>query len=201
MVIEKYSHVMHLVSNVRGKLQDGVNSIDALKSSFPSGTVSGAPKIRAIEIIDDLENTRREIYAGAVGYIGFSGNLDTCIAIRTLLVKDGIAYAQAGAGIVSDSTPSQEYEETINKASVLLEAINLANKGEVPMPVKLKITYQDGSSEDLTLPVEIWQRGDTWSHLVETDKAPKSIEIDPDKILPDVDYSNDSWPGESFYQN
>ncbi|HAJ82491.1 MAG TPA: peptidase M1, partial [Zunongwangia profunda] len=79
--------------------------------------------------------------------------------------------------------------------------INLANKGEVPMPVKLKITYQDGSTEELTLPVEIWQRGDSWSHLVETDKAPKSIEIDPDKILPDVDYSNDSWPAESFYQN
>ncbi len=127
--IERYSHVMHIVSNVRGMLKPGLDCYDVLKAVFPAGTVSGAPKIRAMEIIDELESTRRGLYAGAVGYIGFSGNMDTAIAIRTLLIKDDVAYLGVGAGIVADSTPDKEYEETLNKGRALLKAIDMAERG------------------------------------------------------------------------
>ncbi len=126
MSVEHYSHVMHIVSNVRGILKDGKDVFEALAACFPAGTVSGAPKIRAMQIIDELEPTRRGPYAGAVGYFSFSGNMDTCITIRTILVKDGCAYVQAGAGIVADSVPECEYEETLNKAKALIKAIKLA---------------------------------------------------------------------------
>lgn len=129
MEIERYSHVMHLVSAVRGELAQGKDAYDALRACFPAGTVSGAPKVRAMEIIEDLEPTRRGPYAGAVGYLGFNGNLDSCIAIRTILIKGGAAYIQAGAGIVADSDPEREYEETLNKAGALLQALNLAEGG------------------------------------------------------------------------
>ncbi len=121
--IERYSHVMHLVSEVRGELAPEHTVCDALKAVFPAGTVSGAPKIRAMEIIEELEPQRRGVYAGAVGYLSFTGGLDTCIAIRTILIKDGYFYAQAGAGIVADSEPEREYEETCNKAAALLASL------------------------------------------------------------------------------
>jgi len=129
MVIEKYSHVMHIVSDVTGKLQKGKDAFDVVRATFPAGTVTGAPKVRAMEIIDELENTRRGPYAGCVGYFSFSGNLDTCITIRTILIKDRIAYVQAGAGIVADSEPAKEYQETMNKAKALLRAIEMAEGG------------------------------------------------------------------------
>ena len=127
--IERYSHVMHMVSTVEGKLSAEHSSLDALQATFPAGTVTGAPKIRAMEIIDELENVRRGPYAGAVGYISFSHNLNTCITIRTILMKDGRAYVQAGAGIVADSNPRREYQETINKAKGCLAALALADAG------------------------------------------------------------------------
>lgn len=123
MSVERYSHVMHLVTEVRGKLRPDKNIFDALSASFPAGTVSGSPKIRAMEIIDQLENTRRGTYAGCVGYFSFSGNMDTCITIRTILIKDNFAYVQAGAGIVADSLPQKEYFESVHKAKALIEAI------------------------------------------------------------------------------
>jgi len=124
MSVEKYSHVMHLVSDVKGRLDNKRYDIyDVLKAAFPAGTVSGSPKIRAMEIIDELENTRRGPYAGCVGYFSFSHNMDTCITIRTILIKNGYAYIQAGAGIVADSIPEKEYFETVNKAKALIEAI------------------------------------------------------------------------------
>ncbi|MBI4355741.1 MAG: anthranilate synthase component I [Candidatus Omnitrophica bacterium] len=126
MAVERYSHVMHLVSSVRAKLRKGRHAFDALRATFPAGTVTGAPKVRAMEIIAELERDDRGPYAGAVGYLSFSGNLDTCITIRTILVKDGIAYVQAGAGIVADSQPEREYQETVNKAKGMLKAIELA---------------------------------------------------------------------------
>jgi anthranilate synthase component 1 len=129
MMIERYSHVMHIVSEVRGKLRPGVGAIDALKACFPAGTVSGAPKVRAMEIIEELEPKRRGLYAGALGYIDFSGNLDTCITIRTLEVRNGVAYFQAGAGIVADSVPEKEYEETVHKSNAIRSAIILAEGG------------------------------------------------------------------------
>ena len=129
MTIERYSHVMHIVSDITGKLVKGKNSFDVLKASFPAGTVTGAPKIKAMEIIEELEPVRRGPYAGAVGYFSFSGNLDTCITIRTIIVKGNQAYIQAGAGIVADSIPENEYQETINKAKALVKAIELAEKG------------------------------------------------------------------------
>lgn len=129
MAIERYSHVMHIVSNVRGELLDEVDALDALFACYPAGTVSGAPKIRAMEIIDEMEATRRGPYAGAVGYIDFAGNMDTCIAIRTMLIKDGKAYVQAGGGVVFDSDPEYEYRETVNKARALFRAVELAEKG------------------------------------------------------------------------
>lgn len=124
--VERYSHVMHLVSHVTGELRADRTPYDAIRSVFPAGTVSGAPKIRAMEIIAEMEGERRGAYAGAVGYVGFEGNLDTCITIRTLVVKDGIAYAQAGGGIVFDSDPKAEWEETLSKARATLRAIDLA---------------------------------------------------------------------------
>ena len=123
MVIERYSHVMHIVSEVRGKLKAGLGPLDVLKASFPAGTVSGAPKVRALEIIRELEPVKRGIYSGAVGYIGWNGNLDTAIAIRTAVIKDGRLHVQAGAGIVHDSVPVNEWRETLNKAKVLLKAV------------------------------------------------------------------------------
>ncbi|MGE5197139.1 MAG: chorismate-binding protein, partial [Deltaproteobacteria bacterium] len=123
MTVEKYSHVMHLVSEVRGTLDNRYDSYDVLRACFPAGTVSGSPKIRAMEIIDELENTRRGPYAGCVGYFSFSHNMDTCITIRTILIKNNIAYIQAGCGIVADSIPEKEYFESVNKARALVEAI------------------------------------------------------------------------------
>jgi anthranilate synthase component 1 len=128
MKIEKYSHVMHIVSNVKGELADDKDDLDVLQAAFPAGTVSGAPKIRAMEIIEDLEKVTRGPYAGCIGYFSFSGNLDTCITIRTIVVKNGKAYLQAGAGIVADSDPEKEYAETVNKAKAQLKAIELAHQ-------------------------------------------------------------------------
>ena len=125
-VIERYSHVMHIVSDVVGELQEDQTSVDALMQCFPAGTVSGAPKIRAMQIIDELEPKKRGIYAGAVGYFDFSGNMDTCIAIRTMVVTNNKAYIQAGAGIVADSDPTKEFEETQNKAGALVQALSVA---------------------------------------------------------------------------
>lgn len=129
MTIEKYSHVMHIVSDVSGKLKKGKDSFDLFRATFPAGTVTGAPKVRAMEIIEKLENLRRGPYAGSVGYFSFSGNLDTCITIRTIVIKGKTAYIQAGAGIVADSDPEKEFEETLNKAKALLKAIEMAEKG------------------------------------------------------------------------
>jgi anthranilate synthase component 1 len=126
MHIERYSHVMHIVSHVSGQLASGKTSYDAVRACFPAGTVSGAPKVRAMEIISEVEPDRRGVYAGAIGYFSFSGNLDTCIAIRTMVVKDGVAHVQAGGGIVYDSDPGSEYQETLNKAGALLRAIDQA---------------------------------------------------------------------------
>lgn len=131
MVVEYYSHVMHIVSDVRGKLQDGKDVFDALYSGFPAGTLTGAPKIRAMEIIYDLEPTRRGVYSGAVGYFDFTGDINTCIAIRTMVMKDGTVYFQSGAGIVYDSDPNKEFEETVNKAKAINSAIDLAENGLV----------------------------------------------------------------------
>ena len=126
MIVEKYSHVMHMVSNVAGKLLPKKDAIDLLLATFPAGTVSGAPKVRAMEIIDELENVKRGPYAGCIGYFGFSGEMDTCITIRTIIFSGKNAYIQAGAGIVADSIPAQEYKETLNKARAMLKAIELA---------------------------------------------------------------------------
>jgi anthranilate synthase component 1 len=130
MSVERYSHVMHIVSNVEGDLKKGLDAFDVFRSCFPAGTVSGAPKIRAMEIIEELEPTKRGPYAGAVGYFSYSGNMDTCITIRTLLVKDGMIYVQAGAGIVADSVPESEYKETVNKAMAMMKAVELADNME-----------------------------------------------------------------------
>ncbi len=129
MQIERYSHVMHIVSNVESRLKPGLTAIDVLRATFPAGTISGAPKIRAMEIIDELETVKRGIYAGAVGYLGFDGNMDLAIAIRTALVKDRRLYVQAGAGIVADSVPESEWAETRNKARAVLRAAELADAG------------------------------------------------------------------------
>jgi len=126
MTVERYSHVMHIVSNVEGQLKPGLTAMDVLRATFPAGTVSGAPKIRAMEIIDELEPSKRGIYAGAVGYPGFNGDMDVAIAIRTAVVKDGTLYVQAGAGIVADSVPESEWQETRNKARAVIRAAELA---------------------------------------------------------------------------
>jgi anthranilate synthase component I len=129
MVIERYSHVMHIVSNVQGELAPGQDAFDVVRATFPAGTLSGAPKVRAMEIIEELEGVRREVYGGAVGYFSFSGNMDMAIAIRTLVVKDGKVHLQAGAGIVADSDPAAEFTETVNKAKAVVKAIELAERG------------------------------------------------------------------------
>ncbi|MDI1308729.1 MAG: anthranilate synthase component I [Methylotenera sp.] len=129
MMIERYSHVMHIVSNVEGKLKAGMDAIDVIKATFPAGTVSGAPKVRAMEIIDELEPSKRGIYAGAVGYLGFNGDMDVAIAIRTGVIKNNMLYVQAGAGIVADSVPLSEWEETQNKAKAVLRAAELVQAG------------------------------------------------------------------------
>jgi len=123
--IERYSKVMHIVSNVTGRLRKDCDAIDLFIASFPAGTVSGAPKIRAMEIIDELEPVKRGLYAGAIGYFDFNGNMDFCIAIRTIIIKDNIAYIQGGAGIVADSIPEKEYDETINKTKALKSALEM----------------------------------------------------------------------------
>ena len=128
MEMELYSHVIHMVSSVSGTLAEGKDPTDALKAAFPAGTVSGAPKVRAMQIVDELETVRRGPYAGAIGYLSYGGDLDTCICIRTVIVKDGVAHVQAGAGIVADSVPEKEYAETKNKAAALLRAIDLAHE-------------------------------------------------------------------------
>jgi anthranilate synthase component 1 len=128
-VVERYSHVMHIVSNVQARLRQGLDWLDLLRATFPAGTLSGAPKVRAMEIIDELETLRRGPYGGCVGYIDYSGNMDTAIAIRTMLVKDGQIFLRAGAGIVADSDPESEFQETINKGRALIEAIDLAREG------------------------------------------------------------------------
>ena len=129
MTIERYSHVMHIVSQVTGELEQEFTAYDVMKACFPAGTVSGAPKIRAMQIIEELEPTRRGPYAGAVGYFSFSGNMDTCINIRTIVIKDRRAYIQAGAGIVADSDPAKEYEETCSKARAMMRGIEMAEQG------------------------------------------------------------------------
>ena len=129
MIVERYSHVMHIVSNVEGRLKAELNALDVLMATFPAGTVSGAPKVRAMEIIDELEPVKRGLYAGAVGYLGFNGDMDLAIAIRTAIVKDGQLHVQAGAGIVADSDPALEWQETQNKARALLRAAELAENG------------------------------------------------------------------------
>jgi anthranilate synthase component 1 len=129
MLIERYSHVMHIVSNVIGRIQPGMSAIDVLRATFPAGTVSGAPKIRAMEIIDELEPVKRGVYAGAVGYLSWSGNMDTAIAIRTAVIKDGTLHIQAGAGIVADSVPASEWDETMNKGRAIFRAVAMACRG------------------------------------------------------------------------
>lgn len=129
MIIERYSHVMHIVSNIHGILKEGKDPLDALRACFPAGTLTGAPKIRAMEIIEEIEPSKRGAYGGTVGYLAFSGNMDMCITIRTILIKDGKIYIQAGAGVVADSDPEAEYEETVNKAKGMLKAIEIAREG------------------------------------------------------------------------
>jgi anthranilate synthase component 1 len=128
MLVERYSHVMHLVSNVVGKRRAGLSSVDVLRAAFPAGTVSGASKVRAMEIIEELEPARRGTYAGAVGYLSFDGNLDTCIAIRTAYVENDTVRIGSGAGIVADSDPESEYRETMNKAKALFAAVEAAER-------------------------------------------------------------------------
>jgi anthranilate synthase component 1 len=129
MGVERYSHVMHLVSTIEGRLAEGLTSLDALRACFPAGTVSGAPKVRAMEILADFECGSRGLYAGAVGYVTYGGDLDTCIAFRTAVIKDGVAYVQAGGGLVADSVPANEYMETVHKAAAVQRAIDLAEAG------------------------------------------------------------------------
>ncbi len=132
MGIERYSHVMHIVSNVVGRLRPDLRPLDALRACFPAGTVSGAPKIRAMELIAELEPDRRGTYAGAVGFFGWDGDFETCIALRTSFIRDGRVHVQAGGGIVADSDPALEYEETLNKAAALLRAVLAAERAARP---------------------------------------------------------------------
>jgi anthranilate synthase component I len=126
LTVERYSHVMHISSTVTGRLEPGKTAFDALRSCLPAGTLSGAPKVRAMQIIDELEPHRRGPYGGAIGYVDFTGNMDTCIALRTMVVQGQTAYVQAGAGLVADSDPEAEYQETVNKAKGLLRALEIA---------------------------------------------------------------------------
>src|SRR5690606_477083 len=127
-VVERYSHVMHLVSQVEGEIAPERNAYDLMRATFPAGTVSGAPKIRAMQIIAEREPVKRGFYAGALGYFGYDGNMDTCIMLRTALIKDGIIHIQSGAGIVADSVPASEFQETISKASALFKAVAMAEQ-------------------------------------------------------------------------
>lgn len=129
MMIERYSHVMHIVSNVTADLKQGMNAIDVIRATFPAGTVSGAPKIRAMEIIDELEPVKRGVYSGAVGYLAWNGNMDTAIAIRTAVIKEKVLHIQAGAGIVADSVPELEWKETMNKGRAIFRAVAMAEAG------------------------------------------------------------------------
>jgi anthranilate synthase component 1 len=129
MDVERYSHVMHIVSRVFGRIRDGRDAVDLLRATFPAGTVSGAPKVRAMQIISELEGRRRGAYAGAVGYLGFGGDMDTCIALRTMVLRDGVAYLQSGGGVVADSDPGEEYQEAMNKVAALAAAIDRAETG------------------------------------------------------------------------
>jgi anthranilate synthase component 1 len=134
MIVERYSHVMHIVSNVVGDLREGMTAIDVLRATFPAGTVSGAPKIRAMEIIDELEPVKRGVYSGAVGYLSWNGNMDTAIAIRTAVIKDGTLHIQAGAGVVADSVPELEWQETMNKGRAIFRAVAMAEAGIDRLP-------------------------------------------------------------------
>jgi anthranilate synthase component 1 len=138
MFVERYSHVMHLVSSLRGQLREDVDCFDALMACFPAGTVSGAPKVRAMEIIEEFEKTKRGIYAGGILYLDFAGNLDSCIALRTMVLKNGVAYVQAGGGIVADSTPEGEFDESVNKSKALLRALEAAHAAGLPAKEKPK---------------------------------------------------------------
>jgi len=138
MTVERYSHVMHLVSSLRGKLREDVDCFDALMACFPAGTVSGAPKVRAMEIIEELEKTKRGIYAGGILYLDFAGNLDSCIALRTMVIKNGVAHVQAGGGIVADSTPEAEFDESVNKSKALLGALETAHAPRTVRKVQAK---------------------------------------------------------------
>jgi len=129
MVVERYSHVMHIVSNVTGQVKDGVTAMDVIRAVHPAGTLSGAPKVRAMEIIDEFEPTKRGVYGGAVGYLSWNGNMDTAIAIRTAVIKDGMLNIQAGAGIVADSIPKLEWKETMNKGRAMFRAVAMAEAG------------------------------------------------------------------------
>jgi anthranilate synthase component 1 len=129
MYVERYSHIMHIVSNVQGKLRDGMNAFDLIRATFPAGTLSGAPKVRAMEIIEELEGTRRGVYGGAVGYFSFDGSMDTCITIRAALMQGNTVTIQAGAGLVADSVPALEYQESLNKARALIVTIGKAEQG------------------------------------------------------------------------
>jgi anthranilate synthase component 1 len=130
MVVERYSHVMHLVSNVSGTLADGLSAKDVVKAAFPAGTLSGAPKIRAMQIIEELEPSRRGVYGGAVGYLSYTGNMDLAIAIRTLVTTGDTIHVQAGAGIVADSQPAAEHEECVNKARAVMTAVELVRQSK-----------------------------------------------------------------------
>jgi anthranilate synthase component 1 len=132
MVVERYSHVMHISSEVQGVLRDELDAFDAIKACLPAGTVSGAPKVRAMEVIDEIEPHRRGPYGGAVGYFDYRGNMDTCIALRTMVIKDGSVHVQAGCGVVADSDPDAEYEETVNKAKALIHAIEVTASRVAP---------------------------------------------------------------------
>ena len=129
MIIERFSHVMHITSNVTGELREGLDAMDVLRATLPAGTLSGAPKIRALEIIDELEPEKRGIYGGAVGYLGFNGDMDLAIAIRTAVIKNGVLYVQAGGGLVADSVPASEWMETQNKARAVLRAAEMVLAG------------------------------------------------------------------------
>ncbi|MDG1293055.1 MAG: anthranilate synthase component I family protein, partial [Pseudomonadales bacterium] len=128
MIVERYSHVMHIVSNVTGKVRKGLSAFDVLKAALPAGTLSGAPKVRAMQIIDEVEPVKRGIYGGAIGYISWKGNMDTAIAIRTAVIKDGVLNVQAGGGVVADSVPRLEWKETMNKARAMFRAAALASR-------------------------------------------------------------------------
>ena len=147
MNIERYSHVMHIVSNVTGKLKPGISAMDVLRATFPAGTVSGAPKIRAMQIINELEPVKRGIYSGAVGYLSFNGNMDTAIAIRTAVIKDGELTIQAGAGVVYDSVPLSEWDETLNKARAVFRAATLAAAGLDQLPQSDRLNESRKSGE------------------------------------------------------